>query len=219
MSLHVADPGGPPRACVIILHEIFGVNAAMQAEAERWKTAGYLTLVPDLFHRLEPGISLNYTPEEREKAVALWQALDTDGAIADILATVDYVRHSPRCNGRVALMGFCLGGKLAVLAANAVRLDAVVSFYPVQLQHHVDAVRAIVCPTQVHLGDADTHVPADTLQLLKTEFGAKPLAEFELYPGAGHAFYNEFRLFGYAPDAARQAQEKTADFLRRQLGS
>jgi carboxymethylenebutenolidase len=210
------DPGGAARGGIVILHEIFGVNAAMCNEAERWAGEGYVVLVPDLFHRMETGVALDYTPEGRDKAVTLWDALDLDRAVRDAQAAKTWLRASPRCAGKVAGIGFCLGGQIAVLAGND--FDAVVSFYPVRLQDHRVEIDALERPVLIHLGSDDIHIAPEVITLLQEEIGARRNGDVLLHEGAEHAFYNSFRPAGFAPKAAATARAATAAFLASHLG-
>jgi carboxymethylenebutenolidase len=210
-----SDPGGEARGGVVILHEIFGVNAAMRDEAERWAREGYVVLVPDLFHRIETGVALDYTPEDRKKAVALWEELDLEQALRDSRAAATWLRTSSRCAGKLAAIGFCLGGQLAVLAGN--HFDAIVSFYPVRLQDHRAAIETLRQPALVHLGTDDIHIAPDVISMLQAEIGARSNGSVVLHKGAEHAFYNSFRSAGFAPEAAAAARASTATFLARHL--
>lgn len=212
---YLVDPGGEPRPGVVILHEIFGVNDAMRDEAERWAAEGYIVLVPDLFHRQQEGAALDYTPEGRDIALQLWAGLDLAKAIRDAEAACDWLKTSSRCAGRVASVGFCLGGKLSVLAGN--RFDANVAFYPVQLQTHRLEIDRLDSPIMLHVGTADPHIPYDVIDMLETTIGTRPQCAVKRYEGAEHAFYNGFRPAGFAPDAARTARASTSEFLAKHL--
>lgn len=209
------------RPGIVILHEIFGVNVAMRAEADELAAEGYVVSVPDLFHRLAPGTALAYTPEDRPTALALWQQLDAqlDQALADVAAAVEQLAASPACDGTVRLVGFCLGGKLALLAAARGVGDAASAFYPVQMHLHRQAFATIDCPVQVQLGDADTHIPREVVDLLAEEVARLDDGEMVIHPGAEHAFYNRFRPVGYAAAAAAEARQRLLGFLARAGGA
>lgn len=207
------------RPGIVILHEIFGVNMAMRAEADELAAEGYVVCVPDLFHRNAPGTALSYEPEDRPTALALWEQLDadTEGALNDIARAVEYLAASGHCDSTVGLVGFCLGGKLALLAAARGISDAAVSFYPVQMQKHREALGKIACPVQVQLGDADTHIPTDVVDTLAADIKSLSDGEMIVHKGAGHAFYNRFRTVGYDEAAAADARAKMLDFLARTI--
>jgi carboxymethylenebutenolidase len=165
---------------------------------------------------LETGVALNYSPEDRDKALSLWAALDLAQAVIDTQAVIAWLRESASCTGKIASMGFCLGGKIAVLAGNA--FDANVAFYPVQLQDHEPEIDILQSPTQVHLGTEDTHVPPHVVAMLSAKIGSRQGSEVLVYEGAGHAFYNSYRAIGYAPDASKRAHDTTAKFLSETIG-
>lgn len=213
----LADPGGPARPAILLLHEIFGVNLFMQAEALAWAREGYLAFAPDLFHRLEPQVALPYTDAARAHGIGLWDRLDDGPAVADCLALAGWLRQHPRCSGQVAGVGFCLGGKLIVLAASA--LDAVVSFYPVRMQEQRQVMQAATTPIQMQLGADDGHVPPEVIAMMRADLGSRACHRIEVHPGAGHGFYNAFRHFGFHGAAAAKAGDQARGFLAARLAS
>src|SRR6267142_5791238 len=101
---------------IVVLQEIFGVNAYMRSVADWYAARGFVALCPDLFWRQERGVQLtDQTEAERQKAFALYQGLDEAKAVADSAAAVEFLRQHPACNGKVGAVGFCLGGNLAWL--------------------------------------------------------------------------------------------------------
>lgn len=208
------------RPAIVILHEIFGANEAMRRESEMLAAAGYLVCVPDLYHRVAPGTELLYSDDERDLALDLWKRLDADleGSIVTIARVVDHVRAHPNCDGRVALIGFCLGGKLALLAAARNISNAAVAFYPVQMHLHRRALEQSPVPVQVQLGDADTHIPPEVVEALESTIDALAESELVVHPGAGHGFYNPVRTIGFDAPAAAAARERMLNFLDLILG-
>jgi carboxymethylenebutenolidase len=212
-----ADPQRGKRPGLIVLQEIFGVNMAMQAETLVWAREGYVTLAPDLFHRQKPGVALPYTEEGRAQGFAFWDSLDDTSAVADIAASANWLRAQPNCNGQIAAVGFCLGGKLAILAAATGLVDAAVSFYPVKMQEQRAAMQTTQVPVQVHLGSDDSHVPEDVIAMIRADLGSRPPHDVQAHPGAGHGFHNAFRTFGFHAEAAARAFGQTRSFLARAL--
>lgn len=204
IPLIVFDPPGTPRGAIVVLHEIFGANAAMQAEAGRWAKEGYLAVLPDLYFRQQPGVALGYDEAERSIAIELWGAFDVECAVADIRAVTSWVRDGNGGAGSVGVIGFCLGGQLAILSADT--FDAAAAFYPVKMADHEAELRAVSIPLQVHCGTADPHISGDAMQAIERGLEANPAGDLLLYEGAGHAFYNEHRPQGFMPEAARQAR-------------
>ena len=218
IGMYLSGEGDRPLPGIVLLHEIFGVNNAMELAADDFAGAGYVVVAPDLYHRLAPGTALSYQPADRPRALGLWAKLRDDDATKDIAAVQNWLRAHPSCNGRVALLGFCLGGKLAVLAAAREAPHCVISFYPVQLETHVADIGRVACPIQVHLGENDTHVPPVPREIVRRTVCARAENQFLIYPGAEHGFYNSVRTAGYHRLAAAQARAASLRFLEHQLG-
>jgi carboxymethylenebutenolidase len=204
-----------PVGGIVMLQEIFGVNAAMRAKAEDFAAEGFAVLVPDLFWRLEPGVELDYDEESRKKGFGLMQQYDFGRGIGDIEAAYKLLQQRPESNGKVAILGFCMGGKLAVVAgAHQPDVAAVISFYGVKLDENADQLRAISAPLVLHYGDNDAHVPIDTVKRIGQIIEDRPNAELHIYPGAQHGFFNRVRASVYDPQAAKQAFSRTVEVLK-----
>lgn len=213
---YLTGQGDRPRPGVILLQEIFGVNDAMRLAADNLAAEGFVVLAPDLFHQHSPGIALGYSESDREIAIELWQGLNDVTAQSDIEDSVRTLRHHRSCTGHVGAVGFCLGGKYALLAASDGIVEASVSFYPVKVPDYAERLRELECPVQVHLGDNDAHIPPEVQTVLRERFNAPP-HEYHLHEGAGHGFYNAIRHFGYHPEAAASAHAHMTAFLKRHL--
>jgi carboxymethylenebutenolidase len=216
MSVYRARPAGERGPVVIVLQEIFGVNAAMRAVADDLAAQGFVALAPDLFWRLEAGVELYYDQAGLGRAFDLWKRFDLDQGVKDVSAVVDYARKA--AEGRpVALLGFCLGGQLAVRAGALVQPDAVVSFYGVKLQESLDAIGALTCPTLFHFGEADQHVPAAVRDAVSGVAADKPDMHINVYDAAGHGFFNRFRAQGFDQAAHDAAWPATLSLLRQAM--
>jgi len=211
---YLSGVGSKPRPGIVLLQEIFGVNDAMRLAADNFAADGFIVLAPDLFAQISPAIELGYTEAERATAIDYWQRLDEARLRSDVAATVEALRLHPSCNGKVAAVGFCLGGKQAIVAAHAGLVDAAVSYYPVQVPTYPEMLRDLKCPVQVHVGDADTHIPTEAQTLLSDALADAPRHEYHVHPGAGHGFYNSVRAFGYDPVAADRSHRAAVDFIR-----
>lgn len=206
------------RPGLLLIQEIFGINNAMRLAADGFARDGFIVLAPDVYHRISKGIELGYSDKERDQAIGLWGRLDDGRAQKDIAAAIDHLRAHPGCDGRVAAVGFCLGGKYVLLAAAQGQLDAAVSFYPVKVKEYRAELNRLGCPVQVHLGDADQHTPPDIQEILRDSLASSDRNDFQLHVGAGHGFYNSIRSFGYHPQAAADAHAATLRFINRSLG-
>ena len=115
-SAYVARPSAANAPAVVVIQEIFGVNAVMRGITDELAAAGYLAICPDLFWRIEPGIDITDQSEaEWKRAFELYQSFDVEQGVEDIAATIAKARADPGCSGKVGAVGFCLGGLLAFL--------------------------------------------------------------------------------------------------------
>jgi carboxymethylenebutenolidase len=202
---------------LVLLQEIFGINHHMRALAELYAEEGYVVLAPDLFWRLQPGIELGYSADDVQKARGYYQRFDIDQAMKDVADTVKALRAMPACHGKVAALGFCLGGKLAYLAAARANIDAAVSYYGVGIEANLDEAAAIGCPIVLHLAGEDKFVPAPAREAIRRALAAHDDAESYVYPGAGHAFNNRERET-YDRSAASLAHSRSIALIRRAIG-
>src|ERR1700754_73908 len=132
---YVAEPQGTPRAAIVVIQEIFGVNPGIRAKCDHWAAAGYLALAPDLFWRLEPGIQLDPdVPEQFQRALEWMGKFNQDAGIRDIEATIRAAR-AKLGGGKVGAVGYCLGGRLAFMTATRTDIDATVGYYGVGIDN------------------------------------------------------------------------------------
>ena len=117
MAAYLALPASGSGAGLVLLQEIFGVNQSLRETADLFAEEGYVTIVPDLFWRIEPGVDLGYSEAEFGRAIELMGKFDLDQGIEDIGATLRALRAMVACTGKAGCIGFCLGGKLAYLTA------------------------------------------------------------------------------------------------------
>jgi carboxymethylenebutenolidase len=170
-------------------------------------------LVPDLFWRLEPRIDLGYGDDDRKRGFALMQTFDQGIGAGDIKSAAAWLRRQLGSEP-IALVGFCLGGRMAVLVgADNPDVSAVVALYGVRLDQCADEIRAINVPFQFHVGERDAHVPAEHVTAVREAIAGKPGANVFVYPGAQHGFYNRQRQDVFAPEAAALARARTLALL------
>jgi len=214
-SVHRADPEGPPRGGIVVIQEIFGVNAHIRAVTDRLAAAGYLAMAPALFDRLERGVELGYDPEGTKKGVELaWNRLPINTALVDLSTTAEALGRELGGAQRVGAVGFCFGGMLtaALASRRPAHLACGVAYYPSRaaklLKRDVPGR-----PLMIHLGDKDQGVTvADGLELAKRW----PAAAIHRYPEAGHGFNCDLRPT-FAPDAAAKAWDRTLRFFDQRL--
>jgi carboxymethylenebutenolidase len=215
MGAFLAKPASPARGGIVLLQEIFGVNAAMRDKARAFAAEGYSVLAPDLFWRLEPRIDLGYGEDDRKRGFGFMQKFDQAAGARDVCTATAWLRTSFHSKP-VALVGFCLGGRMAVLAgANNPDVAAVVSFYGVRLDLCPDELRAIAVPFQFHVGDQDAHVPVSHVAVVQETLADKTNADVFIYAGAQHGFYNRLRQDVFNAEATGQARTRVLALLQR----
>jgi carboxymethylenebutenolidase len=215
---YVAEPKQKPAGAVVLIQEIFGVNAAMRALSDWVADLGFLAICPDLFWRQEPGVQLTDGSEaEWQRAFDLYKGFDTAKGIEDLKATLAAARAHPACNGRVGTMGFCLGGNLAFRMAVDSDADCNVSYYGVGIEQLLDGVPRITRPLLMHIAEKDRFVPPEAQAKILAAVATNPRITAHVYPGVDHAFS---RMGGHSWNgrAAAIANGRTAEFLATHLG-
>ncbi len=217
-SGYLAKPAGDgPFPAIVVIQEIFGVNAVMRGICDGLAKQGYLALSPDLFWRIEPGIDItDQSEEEWAKAFELFNAFDVDKGMLDVQATIDTARKLPGANGKVGAVGYCLGGQLAYLTAARTDADAAVGFYGVNLQNRTDEANNITKPLMLHIAGKDEFVPADAQAAIHAGLDTHAQVTLHDYPERDHAFA---RVGGAHFDKgdADLANGRTLDFFKANL--
>lgn len=220
MSLYVARPDAPTGRAVVVLQEAFGVNDYVRGIADRFASRGFFAVAPDLFHRTRTG-TLAY--EQHADAMPLIGALGPDEIGTDVAAVLDHLADDGIARSRIAVVGFCFGGRAAFTAATQMTgLAAVVVFYGpgVAAGPHavLDRAGRIDAPMLLHVGDRDPTIPPEHVESIDAALRATGVAFVQhVYPGAGHAFACDARPSLYRDEAARSAWGRTDAFLDEQL--
>jgi carboxymethylenebutenolidase len=214
----VVKPASVPTGVVVLIQEIFGVNDALRATADEVAAMGFIAVAPDLFWRQEPGVDItDKSDAEWQKAFALMNGFDQQKGVADLNATIAAARTLPGANGRVATMGYCLGGRLAVMTAIGSDADLNISYYGVGLDGLLDQLGSVRAPLLLHIADEDEFFPAEGRRKVVEAVAAYPQVAAYVYPKANHAFA---RVGGVHFDArsAVIANGRSAEALVRALG-
>jgi carboxymethylenebutenolidase len=216
-DVYIARPEGTPKGAIVVIQEIFGVNEGIRRKCDNWAKAGYLALAPDLFWRIEPHIELDADiPEQMQQALGLFPKFDQDNGIRDIEATIKAARSDLGEGGKVGLVGYCLGGRLAFMAACRTDGDAFVGYYGVGIDGLLNEQHAIGKPVLLHIPTEDGFVSTEVQQ--KMHEGLKDNRHVTLhdYEGLDHGFAAEM---GNRRDetAAQLADGRTADFFAANL--
>ena len=201
---------------IVLIQEIFGVNEHIQSVADQYASDGYVVLAPDLFWRSEPGVKLGYDGDDWERAFALMKALDFDLAIDDLRRSAERLRERDDCNGRVASLGYCMGGVLSYLLAANSGVDAAVCYYPGSIEKRLDQADKIKCPTLFHFAEEDDHIDSDVVAAVQEKMTQVGQSQIETYPGVDHGF-NCWARPAYNQNAAALAHGRSLVFLADNL--
>ncbi|NYT66123.1 dienelactone hydrolase family protein [Alcaligenaceae bacterium] len=201
---------------IVLVQEIFGVNAAMRAAADRWASLGYNVVCPDLFWRKEAGLELDPTnPEEFARGVELMQILDEDLVVGDLEAARAWLADKTG-NNNIASLGYCWGGRLVVRAAADTGVKCAVSYYGVGLEQLVPATPASAAPTLLHIAELDSYVPEPARHTIQADATSRKGWETHVYEGCDHAFA---RPGGQHRDeqAATLAEARSVAFMQQHV--
>jgi carboxymethylenebutenolidase len=215
---YIAKPKASPASAVVVLQELFGVNADIREHCDKLAEQGYLAVAPDLYWKQEPGVDLSVrSKEDWDHGVRLNQAYDRDAGARDIKDTVDAVAESAECNGRVAAMGYCIGGLMTFLtAARFSGIAAAVAYHGGDTEKYLDEVPGLNAPLLMHLAGNDEFMPKAAQEAINAAFAGKSNATIYTYPGQRHAF-SRYNGEHYNAEAATLANDRTSEFLHRTL--
>ncbi len=214
---YLALPASGTGPGLIVVQEIFGVNANIRALADWFAEQGYVAFAPDLFWRIEPGIELTDQSEaEWKKAFELFGKFDADAGATDIQAAISELRAHPACTGKVGVIGFCLGGKMAYLAATRTDSDASIGYYGVGIQDMLGEADAIKNPLMLHIAGLDEFVPPEAQSQIEAGIGGHPQVTLHIYPDDDHAFAREGGAH-YSAQSSSLAHQRTLDLLSAAL--
>jgi carboxymethylenebutenolidase len=208
LGAYGADPDGRPKGGIVVIQEIFGVNHHIRSVVDRLAGEGYAALAPALFDRVQPDFQSGYSPDEVARARRFVAHPDWDAMLRDTAAAIGELEDA----GPLAIMGFCMGGTVSFLSA--CRLDglkAAICYYGGGIGRFADETPT--CPTQMHFGRKDAHIPMTTVDEIKTK---RPEAEIYVYDEAGHGFHCDERD-SYHAESARLAWARSMEFLAKTL--
>ena len=217
-SAYIARPKTSPASAVVVLRELFGVNADIRKHCDELAEQGYLAVAPDLYWRQEPGVDLNVTSQaDWDHGLRLYQAYDRDAGVKDVKDTIDAVRNLPECNGKVALLGYCLGALMVFMTA--VRndgIDAAVWYHGADTEKYLGEVDNLSAPLLMHLAEEDEFISKEAQAQIKKALATNPTATVCSYAGQRHAF-SRHNGAHYNAAAAALANGRTSEFLHRRL--
>ena len=216
-DVHVWVPPAGNGPGLVLIQEIFGVGAYIQAVGDRLAARGYVVAAPDLFWRFAPGHAADHDEAGLTQSMELVGKLDPERAVGDCLATMAHLQAMSEVTGPVGAIGFCLGGSLGVGVAIAGDPACVVSYYGSGVADMVPQLGAVTCPVLLHFGDSDPFIPNRDVDTIRDAVGARPNWELHVQPGAGHAFDNHEAAQFHDPVAASNAWAITERFLALHL--
>ena len=215
---YVAEPASTPRAAIVVIQEIFGVNAGIRSKCDRLAADGYLALAPDLFWQIAPGVELDPdVPDQMQRALDLMGQFDQDAGIRDIEATIRTARGMLTEGGKVGVVGYCLGGRLAFMTAARTDVDASVGYYGVGIDGLLGEAHAIAHPVLLHIPQEDHFVDKDAQARMHAGLDDHPKVTLFDYPGEDHGFATEFGQ-RRSDESANLADQRTASFFAAHLG-
>ena len=212
---YVAQPTSQPRGGVVVLQEIFGVNAHIREVADGYAAAGYVAVAPSNFHRVETGVELGYTEADMQRGFALKmavEALPVPGVMADIQAAIDEAARLS--GGKVGIVGYCWGGLLTWRSACTLNgLSAAVPYYGGGMTTEAEAARQPRCPVLAHFAEQDQWIPLDTVQAFQVRH-----PEVGVHTYAAHHGFNCNHRGAWHEPSALLARERSLAFLAQHLG-
>lgn len=208
LDAYVAKPASDPAAALVVVQEIFGVNAHIRSVADGYARDGFLAVVPAIFDRVERGVELGYEGGDVQRAMAFAKKLNMNDILKDIAAAIEYARE--RTGKKTGVIGYCLGGSIAWLAACRLSADAAVCYYGGKVPQY--AAEQPKCPVMLHFGRKDQHIPQEAVAQVQTAHPEVPVYRYD----AGHGFNCDARV-SYDAESARLARERSLQFLREHL--
>jgi len=209
IGAYVARPAGEPIAGLVVVQEIFGVNAHIRSVADGYAQDGFLAVAPAMFDRFEPGVELGYDAAGWKAAMAFVPKLNPVVSLHDVAAAVDYAKAEG--GKKVGVVGYCFGGTMAWLSATRLHVGAAVGYYGGYIGNF--ASEKPTAPVMLHFGSKDEHIPASVAEAVHA---ANPDVEIFWYD-AGHAFNRDADPTAYVAEAATLARERSVAFLKKNL--
>ena len=209
-AAHEAKAADKPRGGLVVVPEIFGVNAHMRRVADEYAADGYHVVTPGIFERAERNFAVGYEKADVDRGVALRAKIPVEATLLDLAASIDRVKGA----GKVAIVGYCYGGSLAWLGATRLAgLSATIGYYGGMIAKHLDEKPR--CPVMLHFGEMDAGIPMSDVDKIKAAIDPAMVQVFT-YP-AGHAF-NRDGTPNYNAHSAMLARMRTVKFLQAHVG-
>jgi carboxymethylenebutenolidase len=209
LGAYRADPTGAAKGGIVVIQEIFGVNHHIRAVCDRLAGEGYAAVAPALFDRQVKDFQSGYSPDEIAEARKFVANPDWRAMLRDTQAAIDELKSS----GPAAIMGYCMGGTVAFLAACRLNgLSAAVCYYGGQIAKNADEKPKV--PTLMHFGEKDASIPMSDVEIIKNKRGAD--CEIHVYADAAHGFHCDERGSFHDP-SAKLARQRSMEFLKQHV--
>jgi carboxymethylenebutenolidase len=215
LSAYVAKPEGPPIGALVLVQEIFGVNAHIRSVADGYAKDGFVVIAPALFDRFEKGVELKYEGEDMQKAFGFYQQLKPETTLHDVAAAFNYVKG----DHKTGVIGYCYGGFTAWISATRGKANG---FEPAcAVGYYAGGIGSVateepICPVLLHFGGKDSHIGPEQIEAVKAAHGDRGDVTIYIYPEAEHGFNCDARG-SYNPDAAKLARERSLAFLKANI--
>lgn len=207
-SAYRADPAGKPRGALIVIMEIFGVNAHIKAVTDSYAADGFLAIAPASFDRVQRGLDVGYTPADIEIARPLMQKMKLEDAVKDVTATLNEVKSA----GKTGIVGYCWGGTCSWKSASSVAgLSCAIAYYGGGVPGLIG--EKPLCPVMFHWGETDASIPLDKAK----EVAAAHANQIHYFYPAGHGFNCDHRG-SYHAESAKLARARSLEFLSKHVG-
>ncbi len=228
IAAYLAAPkGAGSYPAIVVLQEIFGVNAHIREVTQRIAKEGYVAIAPALFQRIAPGFETGYTPQDIEIGRKYKQQTTASELLSDIQATIDYLKHQPQVKkDAIGCIGFCFGGHVAYLAATLNDIKATASFYGagVATETPGGGSPTITRTSEINgnlyafFGMADPSIPVQQVDQIEAELNKSHSHRVFRYDKADHGFFCDHRA-SYNSEAAADAWEQVKQLFNSKLAS
>ncbi|WP_353068949.1 dienelactone hydrolase family protein [Tunturibacter empetritectus] len=214
LGAYVAKPNGEANGVLILVQEIFGINAHIRNVADGYAKDGFLVVAPAIFDRFEPGVQLTYQPGDMKRAYEFYGMLKPETTLMDVAAAYAWAKKAGK---KIGVIGFCYGGLTSWLVATRgkdyeMQPSACVGYYAGGIG--AVAKESPSCPVMLHFGANDSHIGQDQIEAVRS---AHPEVEIFVYEGAGHAFSRDVDPNSYHAVSAKLARERSLEFLKSHL--
>ncbi|HTS39127.1 MAG TPA: dienelactone hydrolase family protein [Xanthobacteraceae bacterium] len=208
LGAYRADPAGKPKGGIVVIQEIFGVNHHIKSVADRYAALGFVAIAPAVFDRGEKNFDVGYDQKSMEAGRGMRGKITTDNLMDDTQAAIDFAKQF----GKVAVIGYCMGGSVAFLSATRLNgIACAVGYYGGQIAQSAEEKPKV--PTMLHFGDQDQAIPMTDVEKIKKAQPGMPIYVYH----AGHGFHCDERG-SFAPEAAQVAACRSQEFIAKHVG-